>query len=131
MDIADLPTALYRLAHHLEQTDDDPFTLRSRDAVLLAMKLLAEIGDAVDHALRLRYSPNGPPGELDLPAPDLLRRAREAARRVDPENCPLCSPGTCSPRTCVDGFLRHTGAGRSAGLRAMRRRWDAAAPVKR
>lgn len=152
MDISELPDALYRLAQHLEQADDDPFTLRSRDAVLLAMKLLAErmtpeeairamggtpadlapahrlrivdvyspavrawqpvatdrpapvcgerignsdmlaasassyqamiddnlrlqeIDDAVNQALRLRYSPDSPAGEFDLPLPVRLRR---------------------------------------------------------
>ena len=42
MDVADLPEALAALARDLEQWDDDPFTLRSRDAVLLAERFIAE-----------------------------------------------------------------------------------------
>jgi len=42
MDIAELPEALAALARDLELRDDDPFTLRSRDAILLAKRVIEE-----------------------------------------------------------------------------------------
>lgn len=43
MDVAELPQALAALARDLEQRDDDPFTLRSREAVLLAIATIKRL----------------------------------------------------------------------------------------